>query len=727
MRKPLPLLACLSLLLTGCGPSIPSSSISEETPSDISETTPSEESTPVTLPVLTLKINAAVTEIEVGHSMTLTATVTGSAERPVWSIEEKNPTTMDAAISSGGVLSAGSIAGTINVKASIEGLSDVITITVKEVPVNVQITNTNKEVERGKTLQMTATSSNGQPISWSIIDKDPVTVEASIDPVNGLLTAGNVNGAVTVRAACGSSTDTMVIHIVDPTPHLIEKAKLGYRDPSTGVGYYLGEEVYRDGLEATSNYVKAVDVYAYSLGDRYYLMVGTANYLSIVDEVLTFSSEVFYWDYDEEAEAYYAEGLYLVAQPSGDIFSLASEDQLGSSVIPFFTNTEIERVYVPYLVIINDSTLFLEAFESQQLYTHFDLLEGPVSFASSDESVAKVSSTGLVEWVGPGQAVITASIGNYQDTCTVECEEAVPSLEWIYPGTDYIAEGQTIPMKAISSSDAPIIYSVDDESKASIDEEGNLTAIQSYLSVTVTATLQTDEPISISKTIKLTWASESYVDILLEDLSTMTIGEKVTVPYRTYNVTNFDIKGDSGGFRTWADFVVEPIRVGQYDISASGYDIDYPESIRIKIQNPVYDLELSGVKLAVHDKDNATAHYLLYYKWNDTPGYLDSVSDYIGSDYVNLYSDNGVYYLKNTNVNAGYLRLNGDGELDYLEDPYPFAYDLETGLLTLDDKAGNTHFLGMEVGKDLFGAYPLSKLNDSSILPAFLIDQAIVA
>ncbi len=238
MRKPLPLLACLSLLLIGCGPSIPSSSISEETPSDISETTPSEESTPVTLPVITLSINSSVNEVEVGKTLTLTATVTGTTQTPTWSISEKNPSSMDASINQNGVLSAGAIAGTLKVKASIEGLSDEIIITVKEVPVNVQITNTNKEVERGKTLQMTATSSNGQTISWSIIDKDPVTVEASIDPVNGLLAAGNVNGAVTVRAACGSSTDTMVIHIVDPTPHLIEKAKLGYRDlyrPGSGI------------------------------------------------------------------------------------------------------------------------------------------------------------------------------------------------------------------------------------------------------------------------------------------------------------------------------------------------------------------------------------------------------------------------------------------------------------------------------------------------------------
>ena len=48
------------------------------------------------------------------------------------------------------------------------------------------------------------------------------------------------------------------------------------------------------------------------------------------------------------------------------------------------------------------------------------------------------------------------------------------SLEWEYPGTDYLAKGQTIPMLALSDSSAPIVYSVDDESQATIDGAGNL-------------------------------------------------------------------------------------------------------------------------------------------------------------------------------------------------------------------------------------------------------------
>lgn len=75
MCKPLLFLLISALFAFSCNKVI-SSSLSS---SDISETTPREESTPVTLPVINLSINAAVSEIEVGHSLTLIANVTGSA------------------------------------------------------------------------------------------------------------------------------------------------------------------------------------------------------------------------------------------------------------------------------------------------------------------------------------------------------------------------------------------------------------------------------------------------------------------------------------------------------------------------------------------------------------------------------------------------------------------------------------------------------------------------
>lgn len=73
MCKPLLFLLISALFAFSCNKVI-SSSLSS---SDISETTPSEESAPVILPVINLSINAAVSEIEVGHSLTLIANVTG--------------------------------------------------------------------------------------------------------------------------------------------------------------------------------------------------------------------------------------------------------------------------------------------------------------------------------------------------------------------------------------------------------------------------------------------------------------------------------------------------------------------------------------------------------------------------------------------------------------------------------------------------------------------------
>lgn len=253
MCKPLLFLLISALFAFSCNKVI-SSSLSS---SGISETTPSEESTPVTLPVISLSINATVSEIEVGHSLTLIANVTGSAEKPVWSIEEKDPSSMDAEIDQNGVLNSGSVPGKVTVKASIEGISDEVIITVKEAPVSVTIDNSVKEVEIGETAQLSATRSNDEPITWSIVEKNPTSIDAVIDSETGLLTAGSIKGTVKILAECGSASDSLDIDIIDPVPHWIDNANFGYRDPSTGLGYYLGEEDYRDGLEATANYVKA--------------------------------------------------------------------------------------------------------------------------------------------------------------------------------------------------------------------------------------------------------------------------------------------------------------------------------------------------------------------------------------------------------------------------------------------------------------------------------------
>lgn len=137
------------------------------------------------MPVINLSINAAVSEIEVGHSLTLIANVTGSAEKPVWSIEEKDPSSMDAEIDQNGVLNSSSVPGKVTVKASIEGISDEVIITVKEAPVSVTIDNSVKEVEIGETAQLNATRSNDEPITWSIVERNRLPSMPSSIPKRG--------------------------------------------------------------------------------------------------------------------------------------------------------------------------------------------------------------------------------------------------------------------------------------------------------------------------------------------------------------------------------------------------------------------------------------------------------------------------------------------------------------------------------------------------------------
>ena len=81
------------------------------------------------------------------------------------------------------------------------------------------IDNSVKEVEIGETAQLSATRSNDEPITWSIVEKNPTSIDAVIDSETGLLTAVSIKGTVKTLAECGSASDSLDIDIIDPVPH----------------------------------------------------------------------------------------------------------------------------------------------------------------------------------------------------------------------------------------------------------------------------------------------------------------------------------------------------------------------------------------------------------------------------------------------------------------------------------------------------------------------------
>lgn len=225
MRKKSTLLALsvsALLVLTGCQPSHTSSS--ESTPADTPiQTTPISDtgSKTDTSPTVTVTITSTETEVLTEGTLTLTAEVAGVENGKVtWAIESKNPETMDASIAADtGVLQAGTVAGTLVVTATCEGVTAKVTITVKEAPVvtTVKILGAPTEaVYTGREVKLDAYVSNGPSgytVDWTCTS-DPADMGATVD-ANGKVTTGNKPGKITVTAAVGDAKDSVTITVVE--------------------------------------------------------------------------------------------------------------------------------------------------------------------------------------------------------------------------------------------------------------------------------------------------------------------------------------------------------------------------------------------------------------------------------------------------------------------------------------------------------------------------------
>ena len=83
------------------------------------------------------------------------------------------------------------------------------------------------------------------------------------------------------------------------------------------------------------------------------------------------------------------------------------------------------------MIMLSDNSIKLFGLEqesartariSYKVFIRDSFVDTPVSWSTSDESVATITADGLVEYVGPGNAVITASVTNAGNTTTETCD-----------------------------------------------------------------------------------------------------------------------------------------------------------------------------------------------------------------------------------------------------------------------------------------------------------------
>ena len=128
-----------------------------------------------------------------------------------------------------------------------------------------------------------------------------------------------------------------------------------------------------------------------------------------------------------------------------------------------------------------------------------------ITYESSNEKVATVSSTGLITAIGSGDAIITAKAGEVEATMTVHVDVPITSFTIlddnieIIRGKTYLLKTEINPID--TSENTTINWISTDNSIATVNKDGLVTAIKGG-NVTITGTLENGMKVSANVTVK---------------------------------------------------------------------------------------------------------------------------------------------------------------------------------------------------------------------------------
>jgi hypothetical protein len=151
-----------------------------------------------------------------------------------------------------------------------------------------------------------------------------------------------------------------------------------------------------------------------------------------------------------------------------------------------------------------------------------------VVWSTSDEEVATVGSTGIIEGKGQGTCTITVSVGNLKKECKVTVYIQVSKIS--LAGEQTVSAGKSILLEATVSpdnaTDKTLTWSSSDESIATVSQDGKVTG-KAMGTVTITATAKDGSGVIGEKEITVTGSTSSQGDFTLADSSDYVITDNL--------------------------------------------------------------------------------------------------------------------------------------------------------------------------------------------------------
>ena len=301
----------------------------------------------------------------------------------------------------------------------------------------------------GATVQLTATvkdqnnnTMTGQPVTWTSGNMAVATVNAQ-----GLVTAAS-NGTAQITARSGNASGRATVTVAEPVPTRITIT------PSSRTLEAIGETVQ---LMATVR------------DQRNNVMTG----------------QTVTWSSGDDAVATVSESGLVTAVSNGMVDITAESGSLSS------TATISVSEPVPTTIVIDPTSAALESIgETVQLTAvvldqrENAMPDAMVTWSSGDEGLATVDEAGLVTAVDNGMVDITAQSDEAMESVSITVSQ-VAAIITITPEMTTLTEfGETVQLEVIAedanevSIDEPsIAWSSSDETVATVDEAGLVTAV----------------------------------------------------------------------------------------------------------------------------------------------------------------------------------------------------------------------------------------------------------
>ncbi len=342
--------------------------------------------------------------------------------------------------------------GTTEITATCGTISDSITVTVNEVPLEgIGVNTPSTTIARGETETLNVifypdNTTDDRTVTWTSEDDTIATVDE-----NGKVTAVEV-GKTTITATVGNWKATCEVEVNAPLK-----------------GISLNENkvtLYKENTENPRNTIELSVIY---------------------NPAETTDSKDVIWTSKNQSVATVENGVVTAVGAGTAII----EAKVGE-----FTATCEVEVKVPLTGIsIKDSTELIKN-QSETLVVTYEPTDTTddrtAKWASSDETIATVDESGKITALKEGTATITVQVGKFTAECDVTVKEIKLDGIAIDNKIDTLLKDQSVQLSVIftpenTTDDRTIVWTSSDETIAVVDENGKITGLKAG-TTTITAT-----------------------------------------------------------------------------------------------------------------------------------------------------------------------------------------------------------------------------------------------